>query len=100
MILIPASATGDVLVNAIEPTSISCGKSVTLGVWYQSFSGGPRWVHITIKYRLGAVVWHRNATATKTWRYWHYTGKCGRRYVVLYTTAGGTARFAFRVKWH
>jgi hypothetical protein len=32
LLLIPAIASGDVLVNAIEPTTVACGKSVTLGV--------------------------------------------------------------------
>ena len=98
LLLIPAAASADVLVNAIEPTTVSCGRSVTLGVWYQSSSGGPRWAHMTIKNGRGAVVWHKNVTATTSWRYWHYKGTCGARYVVVYKTAGGTARFPFRVK--
>jgi hypothetical protein len=98
LLLIPAIASGDVLVNAIEPTTVACGKSVTLGVWYQSFSGGPRWAHMTIKNRRGSVIWRKNVTATTNWRYWHYAGKCGAEYVVVYETAGGTASFPFRVK--
>jgi hypothetical protein len=98
LLLIPAAASGDVLVNAIQPTTVSCGRSVTLGVWYQSFSGGPRWAHMAIKNSRGSVVWHKNVTATTRWRYWHYKGSCGARYVAAYKTAGGTARFPFRVK--
>jgi hypothetical protein len=98
VLLIPAVASADVLVNAIEPTTVACGKSVTLGVWYQSFSGGPRWAHMTIKNARGMVVWRKNVTATRIWRYWRYTGKCGAGYVVVYKTAGGTARFPFHVK--
>jgi hypothetical protein len=98
LLLIPAAASGDVLVNAIEPTTVSCGRSVTLGVWYQSFSGGPRWAHMTIKNSSGAVVWDKNVTAKTSWRYWHYKGRCGARYVVVYKTAAGTGRFPFRVK--
>jgi hypothetical protein len=98
LLLIPAAASADVLVNAIEPTTVSCGKPVTLGVWYQSFSGGPRWAHMTIKNSRGAVVWHKDVRATTSWRYWHYKGRCGARYVVVYKTAGGTAKSPFRVK--
>jgi hypothetical protein len=98
LLLIPAAASGDVLVNAIEPTSIPCGKSVTLGVWYQTFSGGPRWARMTIKNAHGTVVWHKNVTATTNWHFWHYKGKCGSRYVAVYKTPGGTAKFHFHVK--
>ena len=92
------AAAADVLVNAIKPTTVACGKSVKVGVWYQRLSGGPRWAHITIKTRRGTVVWRRNVTATSSWRYWHYKGACGRRYLVVYRTAGGTAAFRFRVE--
>lgn len=98
LFLSPAVAAGDVLVNAIEPPTVGCGKPVKLGVWYQSFSGGPRWAHVTIKNARGKVVWRRNVVATTTWRYWHYTGRCGRRYVAVYQTARGTVRFPFRVR--
>jgi hypothetical protein len=53
---------------------------------------------MTIKNSRGAVVWRKNVTATTSWRYWHYKGKCGAHYVVVYRTAGGTAMFPFHVK--
>jgi hypothetical protein len=92
------TAGADVLVSAIQPTTLACGKAVKVGVWYQSSTGGPRWARITIKASRGTVVWRRNVTAPSRWRYWRYKPSCGRRYVVFYTTAGGTARFPFRVK--
>lgn len=99
LLLLPAAAMGDVLVNAIRPSTVSCGKAVKLGVWYQSFSGGPRWARISVKNARGKIVWHRNVRATAAhWRYWRYKGKCGARYVAVYKTAGGTATFRFRVK--
>jgi hypothetical protein len=93
-----AAAGADVLVSAIEPTTLACGKSVKVGVWYQSSTGGPRSARITIKASRGTVVWRRNVAATSRWRYWRYKPSCGGRYVVVYTTARGTARFPFRVK--
>lgn len=96
--VLPALASGDVLVNAIEPTVVACGRAVNPGIWYQSFSGGPRWAHITIKNSRGQVVWRRNANATTTWRYWRFRGACGSRYVVIYATAGGIGKFPFRVR--
>ena len=96
--VIPAAAFGDVLVNAIEPTTVACGTAVMPGIWYQRFSGGPRWAHMTIKNSRGAVVWHKNANATTMWRYWRFRGNCGSRYVLIYHTAGGTGRFRFQVR--
>jgi hypothetical protein len=94
----PSVAAADVLINAPAP-SVACGQSFTLGVWYQSFSGGPRWAHITVRTGVGALVWSRNvASATTTWRYWHLTRPCGTRYVVTYVTASGPVRFNVRVR--
>jgi hypothetical protein len=91
-------AAADVLVNAPAP-SVACGQSFTVGVWYQSYSGGPRWAHITVRTEVGALVWSKNvAAATTTWRYWHLTRPCGTRSVVTYVTAGGTVRFNVRVR--
>jgi hypothetical protein len=98
LLAVPAIAAGAVLVNAIEPSTVACGKSVTLGVWYQSFSGGPRWARMTIKNSRGVVVWRKSVIATTSWRYWHFKGKCGARYVAIYRTAGGTAKFPFHVR--
>jgi hypothetical protein len=97
LLLLPATAMGDVLVNSVK-SSVACGNSVKLGVWYDSSSGGPRWAHMTVKTSKGVVVWHKNVTAKKTWRYWHYTGKCGTHYVAIYKTARGTAKFPFHVR--
>lgn len=95
---IPAGAFGDVLVNAIEPPTVPRGAAVMPGVWYQSFSGGPRWAHMTIKNGRGGVVWRRNANATTSWRYWRFRGTCGSSYRLIYQTAGGTVRFRFQVR--
>ena len=95
---LPAVASSDVLVNAIEPAVVGCGKLINPGIWYQSFSGGQRWAHMTIKTTRGRIVWHQNATATTTWRYWRFRGECGFHYVLTYVTAGGTAKFPFRVR--
>jgi hypothetical protein len=95
---IPAVADADVLVNAIEPATVACGKSVRPGIWYQSFSGGPHWAHMTIKNSHKVIVWRKNATATANWRYWHFRGTCGAVYVLTYRTAAGTAHFTFHIR--
>ena len=89
----PTLAAADVLVNAIEPSTVSCGQSVKLGLWYQRFSGGPAWARIYVENSRGAVVWHKNVTATTTWRFWPYRGRCGASYTAVYKTPGGTSRF-------
>lgn len=95
---IPAIADADVLVNAIRPSDVACGTAVMPGVWYQSFSGGPRWAHMTIRTGGGKVAWRKNATATTTWRFWRFRGACGTSYTLTYRVPGGTVRFPFRVK--
>jgi hypothetical protein len=95
--VLPPGAGAAVLVNAIYPSTVSCGQTVQLGVWYQSSSGGPTWAKIYVKNSRGATVWHKDVSATTTWRYWHYRGQCGARYTAAYRTAGGTLRFPFRV---
>lgn len=95
--LSPAVAAADVLVNAIEPSTIACGSSIRTGVWYQSFSGGPRHAKIQIENAGGATIWQKNVTATTTWRYFSYKPACGARLTVVYKTAGATSRFPVRV---
>ena len=93
-----AVSEADVLVSAIVPSTVACGKPVKPGIWYQSSSGGPRWADMKIKNDHGVVVWRKHATATTSWRYWRFRGNCGSSYVLVYKTAGGTARFRFHVR--
>jgi hypothetical protein len=92
-----ATASADVLVNAIEPTTLRCGEPVHIGIWYQSFSGGPRWARIALRTGSGRMVWARSATARTSWRYWYVYTLCGQHYVLTYTTHSGTTRFPFYV---
>jgi hypothetical protein len=96
--LAPGAASAAVLVNAIEPPTIACGAAIRTGVWYQSFSGGPRWARISVQDSHGRTVWHKSVTAGSSWRYFSYTPACGARYTVVYDTAGGTSRFGVRVR--
>lgn len=94
---VPATASADVLVSGIG-SKVACGRAVKPGVWYQSFSGGPRWARIAIKNHRGKVVWRRHVKATTHWRYWRFKGRCGSRYVLVYTVPGGSSRYRFRVR--
>ncbi|HEY3021488.1 MAG TPA: hypothetical protein VGJ32_14920 [Solirubrobacteraceae bacterium] len=92
-----ATASADVLVN--DPGhSIRCGHSLRVGVWYQQFSGGPRWARISIETPGGKVLMRLRVTATTHWRYWSYRPRCGRTVVVRYQVARGTATFRVKVR--
>ena len=95
--LAAAPALADVLVNA-PPSSIACGQSIKTGVWYQSFSGGPRTAKIQIKSLAGKVLKSRTVVATTTWKYFHDKLPCGRTYRVHYVVPGGTSNFIVKVR--
>jgi hypothetical protein len=98
VLLLAAPARADVLVNAPAP-SISCGKSIKVGVWYRDFpSTGHRAVTIDILSPRGIVVFHRHVQAPPQWRFWHYKPGCGKRYTVRYKTFAGVTKFRVRVK--
>ncbi len=60
---VASSANADVLID----TSHLSGRCIKLGVWYQSYSGGPRTITSTV-YGGGAFIIRRRLTATTTWR--------------------------------
>ena len=91
------SASADVLVHAPKP-SIRCGADIKLGVWYQAYSGGPRWAVLRVRSAGGRTLARRRVTATTRWRYWTYSPACGRSYRVRYDTPGGHVGFTVRVR--
>jgi hypothetical protein len=84
-------------VSAPTPV-IECGDDIEVGVWFQSYSGGPREARIAIKSIRGMTLARKRVRATTTWRYWTYSPRCGRRYRVVYTTPGGTVSYTVRVR--
>ncbi|HTN22396.1 MAG TPA: hypothetical protein VL120_00290 [Solirubrobacteraceae bacterium] len=92
-----APAQADVLVNA-PSQSIACGGQIKTGVWYQSYSGGPRGATITIRSIGGQTLNRRRVVAQDVWRYFYYTPRCGRRYRVQYLVPGGKVNFVVRVR--
>lgn len=95
--LAPAAAQADVLVHS-PPQVIDCSDDIEVGVWYQSYSGGPHNATITIKSINGATLARKRVRATTTWRYWYYRPRCGHRYVVRYDTPGGAISFRVSVR--
>jgi hypothetical protein len=60
-----------VLVN--QPASKVCvGSRFTVGVWYQSFSGGSRAYRIAVYNPKGWLVfWTKGYASSTAWRFWH-----------------------------
>jgi hypothetical protein len=88
MMVASPRARADVLVEH-PGTSVACGDSIKLGVWYQSYSGGPRNATIEVLSARKLVLMRKHVTAATTWRYWYYTPRCGRHYYVRYTVPAG-----------
>lgn len=93
-----ASASADVLVRAL-PASIPCGADIEMGVWYQAYSGGPRWAKLSVKTLSGKTLLRRKVKATTRWKTYRYAPRCARTYVVTYQLPGGFAnRYRVRVR--
>jgi hypothetical protein len=74
----PAPASAAILIEA--PANVSCGRPIRTGVWNRPDGRPPvsRSVTIQIRSARGLVLWSRRVTAPSTWRYFRYTGRCGR----------------------
>src|SRR4051812_8569064 len=62
-----APASADVLLEAplSRATSSAC---ISIGVWYQAYSGGPRTISVSLFRPDGRRVAHRTIVATTRWR--------------------------------
>jgi hypothetical protein len=59
-----------VLIN--QPASKVCvGSTFTVGVWYQSFSGGSRAYRTAVYNPRGRLVFWKSGYATTSWQFWH-----------------------------
>ena len=85
-------ARADVLVS-YPGSSVRCGDPIRLGVWYQSYSGGPRNATLEVLSVRKLVLSKKRVTATSTWRYWNYAARCGHHYYVRYTVPKGVQTF-------
>jgi hypothetical protein len=94
---LPAPARAVVLISA-PPSSVTLGRSITSGVWYQSYSGGPRWAKISILARDRRVLWSRQVTASASWKYYRYRPRRTGVYFLRYKTAAGATSFRIRVR--
>jgi hypothetical protein len=92
----PASA--DVLVN-YDGGSISLGRHLMLGVWYQQFSGGPRayWAGVW-SYPASRWIFTRSGNATTTWHDWAVKPSQRGKYATVYYADGVRMVFYTTVK--
>jgi hypothetical protein len=82
-----APASADVLVS--DPGTHASG-CVKVGVWYQSFSGGPRNAEIRILSKHKRTRFDRHVKAVAShWKYWSFCPDTSGRYLVRYYTPGG-----------
>ena len=95
--IVAGPARAVVLVSA-PPSSVTLGRSITSGVWYQSYSGGPRWAKISVLARDRRVLWSRQVTASTSWKYYRYRPRRTGVYFLRYKTAGGATSFRIRVR--
>jgi hypothetical protein len=90
-LVLPAAAAADVLISAPKARICIEGKSaIEFGVWYQSYSGGPRWFRIELYNPRGRLIGVRRGQATTTWKKWFYDPPAAPIY-------GGTGTSAYPV---
>jgi hypothetical protein len=89
-----------VLVSAPHPFTKQCGDRIEVGVWWRDDGRRmSRRVTISIRTPSGRMLWRRRVRATREWRYWRFTPRCGRRYVVRYRNPGfGVERYKVRIR--
>ena len=90
-------ARADVLVN--KPRGRVCvGGVIKTGVWYQSYSGGPRWFKVRILNPRDRVVFSARGRATTRWRYWKFRPRRPGLFRTVYRVPGWRAQFETRVR--
>lgn len=90
--VLSSTASADVLFHIPGAHVTKCMK---VGVWYQDYSGGPRWARIQLR-RHGTIVRSRRVRAGARWKYWQFCPKPGK-YVLRYITPQGTRNYKVRV---
>ncbi len=92
---IAVAAPAVVLVNR-PVNSVCTGHKFTVGVWYQSISGGSRAYRISIWGPRHTRFFYRHGLASsKTWRYWHVkAGRTGSYRVVYAGHQPGSAKWS------
>jgi len=82
-----------VLVN--QPVSRVCaGHRFTVGVWYQSFSGGSRAYRVAVYNPKGRLVfWTKGRAPSPAWRFWHVRAWRTGKFRTVYHTKNSSGRW-------
>lgn len=94
----------DVLIN--QPASSVCvGKTFTVGVWYQSFSGGSRAYRVDVSNPDGKRILYKHGRApSSAWKFWKVRARIAGRYRTVYWThppgSGSWSPYRARTKAH
>jgi len=100
LVVAAPAATADVLVNTPR-TRVCHHGSLKVGVWYQSFSGGPRQFRINVYGPSGRRVFHQQGRASaRHWRFWRIRARRLGRYRTVYRGSTGNRpwRAVFRTR--
>lgn len=81
-------ASADVLISGPD-SRVCAGSPFTVGVWYQSYSGGPRRYRIDVYAPGGRKIFHVEGKATsRRWQYWRVpTTRLGRYKTVYHASS-------------
>lgn len=93
------SAGAAVLVN-YDGGTIHLGQSLRLGVWYQSFSGGPRkyWEGVWSVPQHKWIFQHYGTAPARGWQFWHVKPAKRGEYHTVYVTNGHRVTFYTKVR--
>ena len=82
-----------VLIN--QPASRVCvGKTFTVGVWYQQFSGGSRAYRILVYNPSWKLIFYRSGLASPTaWKFWHIRARRLGKYHTTYKLKDSSGRW-------
>ena len=93
------AARADVLVN-YDGGTIHLGQSMQLGVWYQSFSGGPGsyWEGVWSVPQHRWIFQHYGAATSRGWQFWYVKPAKRGEYHTVYVANGNRVTFYTKVK--
>jgi hypothetical protein len=83
------SAKADVLVN-YDGGTIQLGQALQVGVWYQSFSGGPKnyWEGVWSVPQRRWIFQHYGTASSSGWQFWYVKPSRPGEYHTVYVTDG------------
>ena len=92
------AASAEVLVN-YDGGTIHLGQSLQVGVWYQSFSGGPGnyWEGVWSVPQHTWIFQHYGTATSKGWQFWYVKPAKRGQYHTVYVTDGHRVTFYTKI---